>query len=64
MLLHGQGVKITDAMIPDFAKQPEVKASAAEAGRILGQRLRNGHDRAAVTSRIQKQLMAKLGETA
>lgn len=64
VLLHGQGVKITDAMIPDVTKQTEVMASAAEAGRLLGQRLRNGHDRAAVTSRMQKQLMAKFGETA
>ena len=61
VLLHGQGVKITDAMIPDVTKQTEVMASAAEAGELLGQRLRNGHDRAAVTSRMQKQLMAKFG---
>jgi hypothetical protein len=51
-------------MIPDVAKQPEVMASAVEAGRLLGRRLRNGHDRSAVTSRMQKQLMAKFGETA
>jgi hypothetical protein len=64
VLLHGQGVKITDAMIPDVTKQPGVMASAVEAGRLLGQRLRDGHDRAAVTARMQKQLMAKFGETA
>jgi multimeric flavodoxin WrbA len=64
VLLHGQGVKITEAMIPDVTKQPDVMESAAEAGRLLGRRLRGGHDRAAVTARMQKQLMAKFGETA
>ena len=64
VLLYGQGVKITDAMIPDVTKQPEAMASAAEAGRLLGHRLRNGHDRVAVTARMQKQLMTKFGETA
>jgi multimeric flavodoxin WrbA len=64
VMLHGQGVKITEAMIPDVTKQPEVMASAAEAGKLLGHRLRTGHDRSAVTARMQKSLMAKFGETA
>ena len=63
VMLHGQGVKITDAMIPDVTKQPETMAAAAEAGRLLGHRLRNGHDRAVVTARMQK-LMAEFGESA
>lgn len=62
-MIHGEGVKITEALIPDVAKQPEVMAAAADAGRRLGQRLKE-HDRAAVTARMQAQLMAKFGETA
>jgi hypothetical protein len=57
-MLHGQGVKITDDMIPDVSKQPEVMASAVDAGKQLGQRLRDGNDRMAVTQNMQKKMMA------
>jgi multimeric flavodoxin WrbA len=44
-MIHGEGVKITPDMIPDVTKQPKVMAAAVEAGKRLGQRLKNGHDR-------------------
>jgi hypothetical protein len=34
------------------------------AGKLLGQRLRDGHDRMAVTQKMQQQLMAKFKESA
>jgi hypothetical protein len=48
-LLYGPGVKITEDMIPDVSKQTAVMSAAAEAGKLLGKRLREGHDRAIVT---------------
>ena len=57
-MLHGQGVKITEDMIPDVSKQPETMASAADAGKLLGQRLRDGNDRMAVTQKMQQKMMA------
>ena len=63
-LLYGEGVKITPDMIPDVTKQPDVIESAAAAGKLLGQRLRDGHDRMAVTHKMQQQLMAKFKESA
>lgn len=63
-MLHGEGVKITEDIIPDVTKQPEVMAAAVEAGKLLGQKLNDGHDRAQVTSRMQARMMAMFGETA
>jgi multimeric flavodoxin WrbA len=63
-MVHGEDVKITEDMIPDVTKQPEVMTAAAEAGKWLGQRLRDGHDRDVVTQKMQAVLMAKFGETA
>ena len=57
-LLHGEGVKITDEIIPDVVKQPEVMASAVSAGKLLGQRLREEHDRMEVTMKMQEKMMA------
>lgn len=57
-MIHGQGVKITPEMVPDVARQPTVMAAAAEAGRLLGQRLNGGHDRGAVTRKMQAKMMA------
>jgi hypothetical protein len=45
-------------------KQPDTIKSAEEAGALLGQRLREGHDRAAATARMQKRIMSMFGETA
>ena len=58
LMVHGEGVKITPDMIPDVAKQPKVMAAAVEAGKLLGQRLKNGHDRMVVTRNMQEKMMA------
>lgn len=55
--LYGAGVKITPEIIPDVARQPEVMQAAAEAGRLLGERLRQGHDRQQVTMKMQQKMM-------
>jgi len=64
LMIHGQGVKITPDMIPDVAKQPKVMAAAVEAGKLLGQRLKNGHDRMAVTRKVQEKMMAMFASSA
>jgi len=61
IMLHGAGVRITEDMIPDVTRQPGVMASAAEAGKRLGQRLREGHDRMRVTQAMQQKMMAMFG---
>ena len=61
--LHGEGVKLTPEMTPDVTKQPEVMKAAVDAGKALGQRLREGHDRNAVTLRMQRVMMEKFKET-
>ena len=63
-LLHGEGVTITDDIIPDVAKQPKVMDAAVKAGQFLGERLRNGHDRARVTQRMQEKMMAMFESSA
>lgn len=63
-LLYGEGIKITDEMIPQVTKQPEVMEAAAAAGKLLGERLRNGHDRMAVTQKMQQTLMMMFTESA
>jgi multimeric flavodoxin WrbA len=55
-LLHGLGVEIHQEMIPDVARQPEVMEAAIEAGKLLGARLRDGHDRVSVTRRMQARM--------
>ena len=64
MLLHGPGVKITEDMIPDVAKQPEAMQAAAAAGTLLGKRLREGHDRIRVTQNMQQKLMSRFQHSA
>jgi len=58
-MMLGEGVKITDEMIPNVANQPEVMETARLAGAELGRRLRQGHDRAEVTRPMQAKLMAR-----
>jgi hypothetical protein len=41
-------------MIPQVNKQMEVMEAAAAAGKLLGERLRNGHDRKVVTQKCGK----------
>ncbi len=62
--LHGEGVKITAEMIPDVAKQPAVMQGAADAGRLLGRRLQDGHDRMAVTMKMQQLMMERFKSSA
>jgi len=57
--LHGEGVKITEDIIPDVTKQPKVMQAAVEAGKKLGQRLQQGHDRTQVTQKMQSVMMEK-----
>ena len=64
VMVYGEGVKIKDDMIPDVAKQPEVIQAAVDAGRLLGQRLREGHDRRQVAAAMQKQMMARMEHSA
>lgn len=58
-MLYGDTVKITDEMIPDVTKQPEVMQAARVAGLLLGERLRQGVDRQAVTQKMMQAMMAK-----
>lgn len=62
-MLYGESVKITEDMIPQVTKQPEVMEAAAEAGKKLGERLRNNHDRKEVTKNMQQTLMQKFSES-
>lgn len=59
IMIHGEGVKITDDMIPDVTKQPEVITSAEQAGKLLAQRLTQEHDRSEVTGKMQTIMMEK-----
>jgi len=62
-MLFGEGTKITEDMIPQVHKQPDVMEAAASAGKLLGERLRNNHDRKAVTEKMQRTLMQKFSES-
>ena len=55
--LYGPDVNITEDIIPDVAKQPDVMRAAADAGKLLGDRLTQGHDRKEVTQRMQQKMM-------
>jgi len=57
--LHGEGVKTTEDIIPDVSKQAEVMQAAVDAGKTLGQRLKEGHDRKRVTEKMQAIMMEK-----
>ena len=63
-MIHGQGVKITPDMIPDVARQPKVMVAAVEAGKLLGRRLKEGHDRKTVTRKMQEKMMAMFASSA
>jgi len=62
-MLYGKNVKIIPEIIPDVSKQPEVMSKAADSGRLLGKRLRNGHDRKAVTQNMQQKMMDMMKST-
>ncbi len=50
--------------IPDcfclVEKQADVMAAAVQAGKLPGERLTNGHDRAVVTQRVRDKMMSSL----
>lgn len=58
LMMHGPDVKITEDIIPDVTRQPEVMDAAVKAGQLLGSRLRKGHDREEVTKNMQAKMMA------
>lgn len=57
-MILGEGIKITEDVIPDVRKQPDIMASAVEAGRLLGDRLKNNHNRSKVAAAMQEKMMA------
>ena len=59
VMMYGPDVKITPDMIPDVRKQQAAMEGAADAGKLLGDRLRNGHDRKRVTQKMQQLMMEK-----
>ncbi|MBP1628633.1 MAG: NADPH-dependent reductase [Holophagaceae bacterium] len=62
-MLFGPGARITEDMIPNVGKQPALLGTAVAAGKQLGERLRNGHDRQAVAQAMQARLMAMFMES-
>jgi hypothetical protein len=63
-MLHGPGVRITAEIIPDVARQTETMRAAAAAGRLLGERLRSGHDRGRAAQGMQQRLMSMFAHSA
>ncbi len=55
-MLYGEGVKITEDMIPNISKQPQVLKAAEQAGQELAKRLAS-HNRTDVTKKMQKIMM-------
>ena len=56
-MMYGPDAKITEDMKPSVEKQPQVMETAVLAGKELGRRLNDGHDRAAVTMKMQQLMM-------
>lgn len=61
--LHGEGVRITPETTPDVIKLSEVVKAAVDAGKLLGQRLREAHNRTDVALKMQKAMMDKFRST-
>jgi len=59
VMIYGEDVKITSEIIPDVTRQPEVMKAAAAAGKLLGKRLSEGHDRSQVTQKMMEKMMEK-----
>lgn len=59
-LLYGEGLRITEEMIPNVTKQPEVMKAAVDAGKLLGERLDKEYDRIRVTQKMQQKFMEML----
>jgi len=63
-MVYGENVEITPEMIPDVRKDHETMAAAEAAGKLLGSRLKEGHDREWVTAKMQDKMMALLKSSA
>lgn len=63
-MIYGEDVKITPEMIPDVRKDEAAMSAAAEAGSLLGSRLKEGHSRETVTRRMQERMMTLLKSSA
>jgi multimeric flavodoxin WrbA len=63
IMLMGEDVRITPDIIPSVTKQPDLMEAAQNAGKLLGDRLRNGHDRKSVAEKMQQKLMAMFAES-
>lgn len=57
--VHGEGFKITDENTPCVSKDISCMENAQQAGKKLGNVLRNGHDRRKATQEVKSALMAK-----
>jgi multimeric flavodoxin WrbA len=55
--LYGEGVKITEDIIPDITKQPEVIEEAKKAGKLLREKLTENYDRMEVAKKMQQKMM-------
>lgn len=61
-MLFGPDVTITDEITPKIERQPAVLSSARDAGKVLGDRLRMGNDRAATAQKMAAYLGDKFKE--
>jgi multimeric flavodoxin WrbA len=62
-MMMGEDVKITPDIIPGVTKQPALIKAAEDAGNLLGNKLKSGHDRKQATERMQKKLMDIFAES-
>ena len=61
-MIYGEGVKITEDMIPDISKQPQVIKTAEQAGKKLAKHL-TSYNRDEVTMKMQKIMMENFKKT-
>ncbi|MFV0439147.1 MAG: flavodoxin family protein [Desulfopila sp.] len=59
VMLYGPEVKISEEMVPDVGKQPELQKAAKSAGELLGYRLRENNNRQKTAQAMQAKLMAR-----
>lgn len=63
VMMFGEGFKITPENTPDVTKCPTTMQAAADAGKLLGERLRDNHNREAVTRKMQQLMLEKFKKT-
>lgn len=61
---YGEGLKITKEMIPDVTRDALLMQAAADAGKLLGYRLRDNHNRKSVAEKMRRQMMERLKSSA